>query len=382
MSLLTAIKDYFIRENTVIKYNDVVISESFAATYDAISVISRCVDLIVDNAAQIEFKIVKDTGNFDIPATHKYFEKILNTPSTEFNRYDFFRTCYSDLIFRGNTLLYNLGTEFQHLYEVEYSSDNKPVRGVKRLDEDRLIHTRLLAEYGSRFGKPYLTRIDKELDLIVAMLNFQKNMFKNNGIPGIILKSENPLSQKQKERIAEEFLNMYSIMRGHSGKPFIADNNLDIRTLTHNLKELEFDKGVDSITKRICSALGVPEVLLSSGNNANISPNVKLFIFNTVAPFVTNLAAGLTLHLHKFYKGTDKLKVVPNYNVLPLLAEDVLKQTNSIKGLVTSGVITPNEARAKLHYQKHSDPLADELLFPANITGALNNPSPGVPNEE
>jgi hypothetical protein len=60
----------------------------------------------------------------------------------------------------------------------------------------------------------------------------------------------------------------------------------------------------------------------------------------------------------------------------------MLKQANSIKTLVTTGIITPNEARQRLHYIPHKDPLADDLLFPANITGDLSQPSPGTTTEE
>jgi len=382
MGFIDTIKGYFVQENTVVKYHETQISTAFASTYDAIGVIARCVDLIVNTAAEIEYKIVEDVGPFNVLAKHDRFETLLENPSDEFGRIDFYRTCFKDEVFSGNSFLYNLGNELQLLEDVSYDSTKRPKSGTQNLDEDRLIHTRLLQEKGSRFGKSYLTRIDKELDLIAEMLTFQKNLFKNGAVPGVILSSESPLSKKQKERIAEEFLAMYSIMRGNSSKPFVADNALDVKSMSHSFKELEFNEGVQNISDRICAALGVPQVLLTSGNQANLIPNYKLFVYNTIAPFVNNFASDLTLHLHKFYRGTKKLKVVPNFEVLALLKDDQLKETTSIKGLVTSGVITPNEARAKLHYLKHIDPLADDLLFPANITGALNEPSSGVPNEE
>jgi phage portal protein BeeE len=175
---------------------------------------------------------------------------------------------------------------------------------------------------------------------------------------------------------------MYSIIRGQAGKPFIADNSLKIDTLQHSLKDLQFNEGVDQLTKRITSALGIPEVLLTSGNNANLLPNYKLFVFNTVYPLVLNVANNLTVHFHKFYRGTNGLKVVPNLERLPLLADDQLNISNSIKTLVTTGIITPNEARLRLHYLAHSDPMADDLLFPQNITGANFEPSPGTSNTE
>ena len=382
MGFLDTIKDYFVREpNTIVRYEETQVYETFSTTYDAISVIARCVDLLVNTGAQVNYKIVKDIGPFNTLHKHKQFETLLNNPSEDFGKYDFYRGIFADQVFSGNSFLYNLGNTFQQFSEVSYN-ETRPKTGETYLDAERLIHTRLLPEHGNRFGKSYLTRIDKELDLIAAMLNFQKALFKNGGIPGVILSSENPLSKMQKERIVEEFLSMYSIMKGNAQRPFVSDNGLKFESLTHSFRDLQFNEGIGTITTNICSALGIPEVLITSGNNANILPNYKLFVYNTIFPLVSNFASDLTLHLHKFYRGTKELQVVPDMTSLPLLADDELKQTTSIKGLVTSGVITPNEARAKLHYLDHSDPLANDLLFPANITGALNNPSPGKPNED
>ena len=382
MSLLDKLKQYFIRENTVIKYNEVQIYESFNATYDAISTVSRCIDLICDSFAAMEYKIYQDTGQFDVPSKHRQFEKLLENPSSELGAYEFRRQSCSDLIFSGNSFLYNLGTEFQILHEVEYSPQNNPYLGDRRLETERLIHTRLLHDYTSKFGKSYLTRIEKELDLIATMLNFQKNHFKNNGIPGIILKSENPLSFKQKTKIMEEFMNMYSIMRGHSGKPFIADNSLSVDTIQHSFKDLQFNEGIENISERICAGLGVPSVLIKSGNNANISPNYKLFVYTTVYPFALNFASQLTRHLHQFYSKTEKLKVKPSLDNLVFLQDDKVKRNNAIKTLVTSGIVTINEAREMLHIPKSDDENADTLLIPANITGNHFEASPGASNDE
>jgi len=382
MGLLDRLKTYFVQDKTVIKYHETQIFESFTSTYESISVLSRCVDLIVDTAATIQFRIMEDIGDFNVPGKHKQFSKLLDNPTSDFGDYDFWRNVYRDLLFSGNAFLYNIGTEMQLLNEVGYTPDNSPTYGDKKLETQRLIHTRLLPDKDSQLGKPYLLRIEKELDLIAAMLSFQSKFFKNNGIPGVILSSENPLSLKQKERIAEEYLNMYSIMKGNAGKPFIADNNLKVEALQHSLKDLEFNSGVTDLSERICTGLGVPAVLLASGNNANITMNYKMFVFTTVYPLVLNVCANLTSHLHEFYNNTGKLKIVPNTETLPFLEDDYLNKVNSIKTLVTTGLLTINEGRTLLHYKKSDDEIADRLLPPANITGNLFEPSPGQQSNE
>ena len=45
--------------------------------------------------------------------------------------------------------------------------------------------------------------------------------------------------------------------------------------------------------------------------------------------------------------------------------------------LVNGGVLTPNEARVELRYEKDKDAESDKLRVPANIAGSAANPSVG-----
>jgi hypothetical protein len=45
--------------------------------------------------------------------------------------------------------------------------------------------------------------------------------------------------------------------------------------------------------------------------------------------------------------------------------------------LVNGGIITPNEAREELRYEKVIEADADKLRVPANIAGSASNPSEG-----
>ena len=97
MGLFSKLKSYFyspLEEEQKKKIIEVQVSEAFTNTYDAISVISRCIDLIVDTAATIDFKIVQDVGWFDVPAKHNQFEKVLDNPSPSFGKFDFYRNVY------------------------------------------------------------------------------------------------------------------------------------------------------------------------------------------------------------------------------------------------------------------------------------------------
>ena len=228
-AIVDRVKGYFTINNVSYHLNEQAVTTAFSSTYDAISVLSRCTDMIINTAAATELIIVEDTGILNKRTSFSKFEKLLANPDPTMSELQFRKMIYRDLFFSGNTFIYNLGNALQILSSVEYSDDNKPSSGGIALDEDRLTHIRLLNESGYQYGRSYLTRIDNEIKLITKMLNFQSNYFSNNGFPGVILETDHPLAKRSKERLAEEFVNMFSIQKGVSGKPFVLDNSIKMR---------------------------------------------------------------------------------------------------------------------------------------------------------
>ena len=56
---------------------------------------------------------------------------------------------------------------------------------------------------------------------------------------------------------------------------------------------MDFDAAMTRHNAKILQALGVPPILLDGGNNANISPNLRLFYLETVLPIVRNFNSAL-----------------------------------------------------------------------------------------
>jgi hypothetical protein len=130
---------------------------------------------------------------------------------------------------------------------------------------------------------------------------------------------------------------------------------------------MEFDNSVKTHNIKILLALGVPEVLLYGGNNANISPNLRLFYLETVLPIVRKFTSAV-----ERYFGYDIDVVTSNVSALQPELKDIASYHVS---LVNGGVITPNEARVELRYAKITG--QDDIRVPANIAGSAVNPGVG-----
>ena len=120
----------------------------------------------------------------------------------------------------------------------------------------------------------------------------------------------------------------------------------------------------------MAKAMGVPYVLMKSGNNANISANQVLFYEHTVLPIVTMFASAFA---HYF----NSVKITPDKTVITALQPDLRTQSQYYVSLVNSGVITADEARVKLGFGALNGPDTNSIRIPQNITGSSTNPDVG-----
>jgi phage portal protein BeeE len=151
-------------------------------------------------------------------------------------------------------------------------------------------------------------------------------------------------------------------------KFMILDSGLKpVNISQESFKDMDFDVSIKTHDTKILKALGVPPLLLDGGNNANISPNLRLFYLETVMPIVAKYVSAV----ERFF-GYDVGPVTTNVSALQPELKDVAAYYTT---LVNGGVISPNEARVELRYEVKTG--HDDLRVPANIAGSAANPSTG-----
>ena len=201
------------------------------------------------------------------------------------------------------------------------------------------------------------------------MLNYQKNFFENSAVPGLILITPNPLSERVKTRLTRQWMSKYNPSRGGK-RPMILDGEFRLESLSkYNFKELDFAESIDNYEKMVLKALGVPPILLDSGNNANINPNLRMFYIETILPLINKVVQSL-----EWYFGYD---IKPVTQDTLALRPELKDQANWLTSITNAGIITRNEARAEIRMPPSDDPEADRLIIPANIAGSAVDPSEG-----
>lgn len=333
--------------------------------------------MIVDASSSLDYDI-KDKKVLGVVdgVRQKTLHTLLNyRPNPYQSVSEFRRMLVLDFIVEGNAFIYFDGDYLYHLPAAHMTvvPDTKTfVSGYKYIDvpytANEIIHIKDLGVDTIYRGRSRLSAADRSIQILYKMHLFQEQFFKNNAVMGLIFTSDNTLSDKAKEKTIQHWMANYSPNNG-ARKPVILDSGLKPApgVLNETFREMDFDVSISTHSRKILQALGVPPILLDGGNNANISPNLRLFYLETVLPICNAFNSAF-----ERYFGYDLGVITTEVSAL----QPELKEISSYYvGLVNGGVITPNEARLELRYEKIDG--HDELRIPANIAGSAADPNMG-----
>ena len=351
---------------------------NYAKAYDQLEVVNRAVNMIVDDASEIPV----DVGDkLALEPIYKNIRKsrvnlLLNHEPNPFQDVSTFkRNLIIDLLIDGNIFVYFDGV---HLYQlparnVDIDTDERTYvngyiyQGKLQYNPQEVIHIKENSFNSMYRGVPRLKPAWRTMKVLGSMRNFQDNFFKNGAVPGLVIKSPNTLSEKIKERMLAAWRARYNPEAG-GRRPLILDGGLELDTLSNtSFRELDFADSIKANENIILQALGVPPILLDSGNNANIRPNHRMYYLETILPIVRKINFAF-----ERYFGFDLQEDTSN---IPAMQPELRDQAGFYSTLVNGGVMTPNEARVSMRL----DPLdgLDEIRIPANIAGSAADPSDG-----
>ena len=364
----------------------------FEQSYREVDVVNRSIEMIINGL--IEIPLIVEGGG-----AVKKIDKLLNRYPNPFeDRVKLFRRAFLDYMLDGNAFFYYDRTNLYVLpaNDVEIIPDEKTfishynflIRNIQQSNTygygrqttrqesslefgtDEIIHVKSDNEDSIYRGSPKLKSIRRLIELYYYLINFQRQFFKNNGVPGLVLQTDAVLSPKVKERALETWRQSYSTLYGGARNPAILDGGLKISPYGQvKFSELDFEESVERIQQDIAKALGVPYVLLKSGNNANIAANQVLFYNHTIMPILEQFCSAFS---HFF---NSDVIIRPDRAAVAALRADEKTQALYYSTLVNTGIITPNEARAGLRFSHRED--CGEIRIPQNITGSAVNPSLG-----
>ena len=357
------------RENTI----------SYRNAYETLEIVNRGVNMIVDDTAEIPFDVgtkIEGVNPIKKSLRRTRVELLLNTEPNPFQDVSTFkRNLIIDLLIDGNIFVYFDGAHLYHLPAEHVTIETDENTYIKKFVYDHsvdyspseIIHIKENSFNSIYRGVPRLKPAHRTMMLMQNMRKFQDNFFKNGAVPGLVLKSPNTLSEKIKERMLQAWVARYNPQSG-GRRPLFLDGCLEVENLTEiSFKDLDFQDAIHNNEKIILKALGIPPILMDSGNNANIRPNHRLYYLETILPIVNKIA-----YAFERYFG---FKLDENVSGIPALQPEMRDQAGYYATLVNTGIMTPNEAREALRFETIEG--FDTPRVPANIAGSAANPEEG-----
>jgi HK97 family phage portal protein len=352
-------------------------SITYLQAFDKLETVNRGTNMIVSACSSLDYDVKdKIVEGVVVNVRQKSLLNLLNTrPNPYQSAQDFRNNIFLDFILEGNIFMYYDGAYLYHLpaSQVQIIPDPKTFitefiyQGSIHFKPNEIIQIKDLNSTSIYRGTSRLSAADRTIKILYQMQTFQQQFFENGAVAGIVISTENTLSEIAKEKTISRWISKYSPKNG-ARRPMILDSGLKLTPIASaTFQEMDFDVSIQTHDTKILKALGVPPILLDGGNNANINPNLRLFYLETVMPIVTRYVSAM-----ERYFGYDISAVTFNVSSLQPELKDVAAYHST---LVNAGILTPNEAREELRYDKL--PGADEIRIPANIAGSASDPSVG-----
>ena len=354
--------------------------KSYIFYYEAIEIVNRAVNMLIDDASEINYSIGTEKVGF--PARpgvkRKSVDTLLNyQPNPYQDLSSFRRNLIMDFVLDGNIFMYFDGVHLYHLPSNKMIVHASPTTYVEKYEfngsidysPNEIIHIKDNNSQSIYRGASRLKPALRTMKLMKSMRDFQDNFFKNGAVPGLVIESPDTLSPRLKERMKEDWKQQYRPQSG-GRNPMILDGGMKIASISDvSFRDLDFESSIDSNEKVILKALGVPPVLVDSGNNANLRPNHRLYYLETILPIIQKIGSA--------YQAYFGFEVYEDIAGVPALQPELRDEATYYSTLVNGGIISPDEAREGMGREAIPDGSGEAVRVPVNVAGSAANPAVG-----
>lgn len=379
-------------------YSDIIYGDnrSYTVTEEQamqIPAVKSSVELIASTISSLPIYLYREMVNGDLEDISDKRVSLLNNRA---NKYDTAskvkKLLVKDLLLHGRAYLFREGDQLKHLPAknmearatttedgILFTSKRYVYNGLKtiNLTEDQVI----VFETGTEG-----VLVDGELILNQAIneLEYSKNVLSNGALPVGVLQVASRLTETAINRLRGSFENLYSGAK-KAGKTLILEEGMEYKPVSLNPNELQLNETSKHTLASIARLFNVPQALIDSNANkyASLEMQNMQFLQYSLNPLIDVMEKTLSLSLLQEYEQKDGLKFKFDTSEILRATEKELVETTI--NLLDKGVISMNEARARLHYKRvEKDYFKDSLgtVYKDAETGELTIPNMGIFNNQ
>lgn len=191
-----------------------------------------------------------------------------------------------------------------------------------------------------------------------AAESFMADFFANSAVPALLLSTDAQLPNPEVERVRVWWERLFK-GQGKQHRTGIVGGGLKPYPLGVKPSDLALPDVRAAVHQTISTALGVPELLISPTNAADLTPvkiAQQLFYQNTILPRWNMIAATLTSDLLPEFPGYESSEFEFEYSDHPAFQEDADAKSNRLVAQVQAGIIRADVAARELGYEPEDVP--------------------------
>lgn len=216
-----------------------------------------------------------------------------------------------------------------------------------------IIHFLIPDPDNSFTGKSIISGFNYSLDIDFMQNLYQKNFYLNNASLGVILESENPLTDEQYYKLKDMFEEDYSGAH-NAGKALILEGGVTAKPYQANPRDVEILPSRKMIRDEILAIFRVPKIILGiteEVNRANSRESMKIFNDYVIKPFTKIcIESKLNIFLRENYS-EENLELAMEYE----FEIDRELQLKTIEIYSKYGLATNDELRELEGFGKNTD---------------------------
>jgi HK97 family phage portal protein len=364
-----------LREGGLRNYSGEEVNENSAL---GISTVFSAISLLADSIALLPLKTMRTDGQKVI---HTEKPKFLEKPNVaqDISMFSIIHQTISTLAMHGNAFVLvdrdRQGRPIQltpiHPEKVKVEMDNgkkcfmlmtKKGQYDRKITTYNMLHLVWYQYPGSLTGISPLRANGNTYGLALAMERHLSQFYGQGGTPSSVLETDRDLTAEQATVLKETWLNNHNRNR----KPAVLTGGLKWKAISAAAGN-ELIEARDQITHEIARVFRIPAHLLLAKDGSNVYSNLEsnglAFIRHTLLPWIRRIEDSFTTLLpgKQFVRlDTDEYA-----------RGDQLSRVRSFQVAISSGMMTPNEARSKLDLE----PYEGGDKFYIGLQGALIDPT-------
>ena len=360
--------------------------------YQQNAIVYRCVNEIAQGASAVHFKLFDGDVEID---NHPIIE-LLKRPSPQYAGVEFFHAMYSHLLLAGNSYIVktlvnrqpkemhilrpdrmkvvpsktHIPSAYEYIIEGKVANrwDADPDTGASEVKHFKMWHP--LNDY---YGLSPLSAGAVDVDQHNMSAKHNYNLLSNGARPSgaVIFKPKDEsgmslqLTEGQRQQLMTDLDLRFSGSK-NAGRTMLLEGDFDWKEMGLSPRDMDFLQMKNMTARDIALCFGVPSQLVGVPDNQtynNVSEARLALYEDTIIPLLRRVESDLNEWLSMDFN--ENIKIVYDIDSIPAMAERRKRTYENVTQAVREGIITRNEARERLGYEKIEG--GDEVYISATL---------------